>query len=441
MTVLEILNSPWAIIPDRLLQIQGIYARRLDGEDPDLAAIEARIGRPLTNQPAQGYEIMNGAALIPLQGVLGQRMNLMANMSGGTSTQLFARDVQAAAADPAVQSIVLLVDSPGGTVAGTQAAADAVRAVRGVKPIGTYVQGQMASAAAWIGTAADVVAMDSTTAQAGSIGVVATHTDVSRQQEAMGIKTTEIVAGKYKRIASQYGPLTETGAQAMQDQVDYLYSLFVADVAANRGVTPETVLAQMADGRMFIGQQAIDAGLVDRITSLDALIADLNASAAQSQRTPALAVSPMDPRDIAASWAAENPEAAALLRAEGAISERDRIAAVRAVSLPGHEALIETLAADGHTSGEQAAVLVVAAENERQKQAATLRLSDAVAPLSHAEAPEPMKAVEPQPLDPQRIARRAQQIVAAEAQAGNRITVTEACAMARQELDSQPSAA
>jgi signal peptide peptidase SppA len=438
MTVLEILNSPWAIIPDRLLQIQGIYARRLDGEDPDLPGIEARIGRPLTNQPAQGYEILNGAALIPLQGVLGQRMNLMTNMSGGTSTQLFARDVQAAAADPAVQSIVLVVDSPGGTVAGTQAAADAVR---GVKPIGAYVQGQMASAAAWIGTAADVVAMDSTTAQAGSIGVVATHTDVSKQQEAMGIKTTEIVAGKYKRIASQYGPLTETGAQAMQDQVDYLYSLFVADVAANRGVTPETVLAQMADGRMFIGQQAIDAGLVDRITSLDALIADLNASAIQSQPTLALAVSPMDPRELAASWAAENPESAAVLRAEGAISERDRIAAVRSVSLPGHEALIETLAADGHTSGEQAAVLVVAAENERQKQAATLRLSDAVAPLSHAEAPEPMKAVEPKSLDPQRIARRAQQIVATEEQAGNRITVTEACAMARQELDSQPSAA
>jgi hypothetical protein len=149
----------------------------------------------------------------------------------------------------------------------------------------------------------------------------------------------------------------------------------------------------------------------------------------------------MDPRELAASWAAENPESAAVLRAEGAISERDRIAAVRSVSLPGHEALIETLAADGHTSGEQAAVLVVAAENERQKQAATLRLSDAVAPLSHAEAPEPMKAVEPKSLDPQRIARRAQQIVATEEQAGNRITVTEACAMARQELDSQPSAA
>ena len=391
MTVLDILYSPWAIVPDRLTQIQEIVARRAAGEDPDLAAIEARLGKPLNNAAADGYHIQDGAAVIPLTGVLGQRMNLMSNMSGGTSTQLFARDVKAAAADPAVTSIVLLIDSPGGTVAGTQAAADAVRAVRGVKPIGAYVEGMMASAAAWIGTAADVVALESSTTQAGSIGVVATHTDTSKAQEASGIKTTEVVAGKYKRITSQNGPLTESGAQVMQDQVDYLYSEFVSDVAANRGTSPETVLANMADGRMFIGQQAINAGLADQITSLEAFIAQLNASAAsvpEPQRTPDLAVMPMNPTELAASWAADNPEAAAILRAEGAHSERDRIAAVRAVALPGHDALIEQLAADGHTSGPDAAVLVVAAENQRQRQAGTLRLAEAVEPVSFAPAPD-----------------------------------------------------
>jgi len=146
MTVLDVLNAPWAILPNRLEEIQAIYAARSRGEELDIAAIEARIGRPLGADRQQGYEVRNGAALIPLHGVLAQRMNLMTNMSGGTSTELFARDVQTAAADPTVKAIILLADTPGGTVAGTQAAAAAVSAVRGVKPIATIVQDLMARA-------------------------------------------------------------------------------------------------------------------------------------------------------------------------------------------------------------------------------------------------------------------------------------------------------
>ena len=401
MTILDVLSSPWAIVPDRLEEIQSIYAARARGDELDIPAIEARIGRPLSND-SQPYEVRNGTALIPLQGVLGQRMNLMSNISGGTSTELFARDIRAAAADPKVQSIIILADTPGGTVAGTQTAAAAVRAVRGVKPIATLVQGMMASAGAWIGTAADLVVMDSGTAQAGSIGVVATHTDVSQREQQMGIKTTEIVAGRFKRAASQYGPLTETGKAVIQSEVDYLYSLIVADVAANRGTTVADVLERMADGRMFIGQQAVDAGLVDSITSLEELIVQLNSSASANQRSATLALTPMDsnktPNELAAEWSAENPEAAAVLRAEGAASERDRIAGVRAQAMPGHEALIEQLAADGHTSGPEAAVQVLAAVRQAQTAKAAARLAEAPEPVAFAPAPEALEAVQaPEP--------------------------------------------
>lgn len=391
MTVLDVLNSPWAILPDRLEEIQAIYAAWVRDEKPDIAAIEARIGRPLANDQ-QGYEVRNGAALIPLRGVLGQRMNLMSNMSGGTSTELFARDVRTAAADPSVKSIIILADTPGGSVAGTQAAAAAVSAVRGVKPIATLVQGMMASAGVWIGSAVDMIALDSGTAQVGSIGVVATHVDVSQREAAMGVKTTEIVAGKFKRAASQYGPLSETGQKVIQDQVDYLYSLFVADVAANRGVSVEQVLSDMADGRMFIGQQAIDAGLADQIVSLDQLISQLSPSASAGRRATTSAKSSMDsmqtPTEAAAEWSAANPEAAAVLRAEGAETERQRIAAVRAQAMPGHEALIEQLAADGQTTGPEAAVAVLAAEKTIRSSQAAARQADAPPPVAFAPAPD-----------------------------------------------------
>jgi capsid assembly protease len=440
MTVLDVLNSPWAIMPDRLEEIQAIYGARLRGEDADIAAIEARIGRPLNNEP-QGYEVRNGAALVPLRGVLCQRMNLMSNISGGTSTELFSRDIKQALEDPTVRSIIIMADTPGGSVAGTQSAAEVVRSARGVKPIVTFAEGMMASAGVWIGSAADQVILDSGVTQVGSIGVVATHSDVSKREEAMGVKTTEIVAGKYKRIVSQHGPLTETGRETMQEQVDYLYSLFVADVAANRGVDPEKVLENMADGRMFIGQQAVDAGLADGLASLDALIANLNERAAAMELNLISASSSTDvsmtPTEQAAQWVAENPEAAAVLRAEGAVNERDRIAAVRSQSMPGHEALIEALAADGHTSGPEAAVAIVAAENVLRKAQAEARAAEAPAPVAFAPDPETEQAAteaKPAEIDARLLAVKAQQLVKDASASGQRLSFTEAVAQARQDL-------
>jgi len=389
MSILSLLYSPWAILPDHLLEIQAIYAAHLRGEGVDIEALEAKIGRKMDNAP-QGYEVRNGAALIPLRGVIAPKMNLMSQMSGGSSSELFVRDVAAALNDPAVKSLVLMVDSPGGAVAGTPAAAAAVMAARNTKPVSTMAEGTMASAAYWIASAADRVYASSPVDQVGSIGVVATHTDVSGQQQALGLKTTEIVAGRFKRISSQYGPLSEAGQQTMQDQVDYLYSLFVGDVASQRGVTSQKVVADMADGRVFIGRQAVDVGLLDGIATLEEVIAESNDRAAI--RVPLgspypNAVSSMSPNDLAAEWAAENPEAAAVLRTEGATTERDRTAAVRSQSLPGHENLIEKLAADGKTTGAEAAMQVIAADQVRQQGIARARLDDAIDAVPQAAAP------------------------------------------------------
>jgi hypothetical protein len=78
MKLLDVLNSPWAIVPDRYVQVRDIYLRHLGGEkisEDTIRAIEASVGRPLEN-PEQGYEIVNGTALIPVDGVIAARMNL-----------------------------------------------------------------------------------------------------------------------------------------------------------------------------------------------------------------------------------------------------------------------------------------------------------------------------------------------------------------------------
>lgn len=274
MRLIDVVSGPWAIVPDMLVEIQGIYATHLRGEYIDIAKVEAALGRPLANS-RQGAEVIDGVAVIPIQGAIAKRMNLMSEISGGTSTQLAARDLQTALDDPAVKGIILNIDSPGGTIDGTAELADAVYAARGMKPVVAYSDGMICSAAYWIASACQSIHISGDTNTVGSIGVVAGHRDYSGAEAKAGVKTTEITAGQYKRIASQYEPLSDAGRADIQARVDYQYQVFVDTVARNRGVSVETVLNDMADGKLFIGKQAIDAGLVDGASTLDGLIAAL----------------------------------------------------------------------------------------------------------------------------------------------------------------------
>lgn len=270
MKILDVINAPWAITPDKLREIQAIYNSHLHGEKGDIEAIEARLGRPLVSE-RKPYTLTDGVAVIAIEGVIAKRMNLFTQISGGTSTELATQDLQAALADSDVKGVILAIDSPGGTVDGTQALSDQVFAARRVKPIVALASGVMASAAYWIGSAAQAVFISEQTTVTGSIGVVTSHVDMSRAEEQKGVKTTEIYAGKFKRIASSYSPLSDDGRTSIQSQVDYLYSIFVSDVARNRGVSVDAVLQTMADGRVFTGRQGIEAGLVDGVTTLAGL--------------------------------------------------------------------------------------------------------------------------------------------------------------------------
>lgn len=410
MKILDVLNSPWAIVPEKLHEITEVYSRHLRGEKIDIKAVRADMDAAIRlhigdDKPAKPYEVIDGVAVLPFDGVVAKKMNLFSMISGGLSTQLFARDFNAALADDDVGALVLTIDSPGGTVDGTQELARVIMSARdGDKPVVAWVDGMMASAAYWIGSAADAVYLGADTDWVGAIGVVTQHVDYSRLEDRVGIKTTEIYAGKYKRIASDTRPLSEEGHAYLQGQVDYLYSVFVEAVAQQRDVPVEQVIETMADGRIFIGQQAISAGLVDGASTLDALIGQL-AAGEYSPRRMAGAVAPVavtpksdaggassstieaeDDMDITKETIEkDHPAIAEALRGEafaaGAKAERERILAVEAQSLPGHEKLIATLKADGKTSGAEAAVQILAAEKAAGTARAQALADDAPAPV------------------------------------------------------------
>lgn len=432
MKLLDILLAPWALEPAMLREMQTVYAAHLRGDKIDVDAIEARLNRPLANEQ-QEYTIRDGGvAVLPIEGVIAPKANLFTRISGGASAQLLTQQVESAIADPRVRALVLAIDSPGGSVFGSPELAAAVRELSSVKPIVAVSDGQMASAAYWIGSAANAVYISGPTVQVGSIGVVATHNFNPRMAEG----TTEITAGKYKRIATSNAPLSTEGREYMQAQVDHLYTVFIDAVAAHRDTDADTVLEHMADGRVFIGQQAIDRGLVDGVSTVDAMVEKLASNpAAFSKRRKAQVLVAADiesqgagdaPQDATTQQdegnvmpltkeqiEAEHADIAQAFRAEGAAAERERIQAVEEQVMPGHEALIASMKFDGKSTGGEAALAVLAAEKtERQKQAADLK-SDAPAPLPQ----RPAATVEPVagPLSRADLDKKAKEYMAAHA--------------------------
>jgi len=375
MNIIDVLNSPWALPSEKYAEIRALYERHAHGDKVDIAALEAQLGRPMDKQ-YRALEVVDGVGILTIDGLMAKRMNLMAAISGGTSTQLLQRDFGLAMSDPEVHSILLVIDSPGGEVSGTQEFCNQIFEARGIKPIVAVCEGTMASAAYWIASSADEMYISSGTAQVGSIGVVASHTDMSKAEANRGVKITEIAAGKYKRVASEHEPLSAEGHDVLKDQVDQIYTVFVDDVARNRGVSSEKVLSEMADGRIFIGQKAIDAGLVDGKRTTQQALQKLKDDR-QQLLYPKRSASALNPggstMSIPATPTAVLPADVEAMRTQakaegfkaGAEAERARIQAVEEQLMPGHEELVAKLKFDGKTTGEQAAVQILAAEKKK----------------------------------------------------------------------------
>ncbi len=317
MKLADIVNGYWAITPDMLTEIQGIYATHLRGDKIDIAKVEAALGRPLANSQ-QGSVVQDGVAVISVQGAIAKKMNLMSEISGGASSQVIANDFAAAINDPTVRGVILNIDSPGGTVDGTSELADAIFQARGTKPVVAYSDGMIASAAYWIASACDSIYISGDTNPVGSIGVVSGHRDYSGAEAKQGVKTTEITAGKFKRVASQYEPLSADGKAEIQAKVDYLYTAFVNTVARNRGVSADAVLSGMADGRVFLGKQAIDNGLVDGVSTVPGIIASITNGAIKPKVAGALPQKRSGKKMTKTEILEQFPEAAAEIVADAA---------------------------------------------------------------------------------------------------------------------------
>lgn len=250
--------QPWAITQEWLATIMAVAAREVG----DLEAVEARLGRPLQN--TRTVTQRGAAAVIPVIGPIFRRANLFTRLSGATSIEILAKDFTAALENPAVQAIVLDLDSPGGEVAGVNEFAQMVADARAQKPVIAYVGSMAASAAYWIASAASEIVVDAT-AMLGSIGVVmALPSD-------RPVGEIEFTSSQSPNKRVDVG--SSAGRRQVQDLVDATAAVFVEAVARNRGTTPARVLADFGAGGLLVGREAVAAGMADRLGSLESILA------------------------------------------------------------------------------------------------------------------------------------------------------------------------
>lgn len=199
----------------------------------------------------------------PIVGGDGDNSLGLSNSSNATSGELM-RQFRKARKDKDVKAVLLRIDSPGGSAAATQEAATELQKLKDSgKPVVVSMGDTAASGAYWLAAYGDKVYANPSTIT-GSIGVYMSYYDVQGLSDKVGVKEEKIKSGPHKDIFSPFRPMTEEERQLTQDMVNNMYDQFVAVVAKERHMD-EGKVRQLADGRVFTGTQAQQAGLVDEL--------------------------------------------------------------------------------------------------------------------------------------------------------------------------------
>lgn len=264
--------TPWVIMEEKLQAILSVLDGTVEIQSREIPPAPEPYLLQLAGSPAapSGGKV----SVIPVYGILAQRMDMILSASGGTATERLGKQIDAAVADTEVRAIVLDMDSPGGDVASIPELAAKIYAGRQKKRIVAVANSMMASGAYWLGAAAtEVVASPSSSV--GSVGVFVVHMDASKANETEGVTYTVIRAGKFKAEGLPVEPLTPEARDFYQERVNETYDMFVKALADYRDVSVKVVRDSYGQGRTLSAAGAKAAGMVDRVATLEETLARL----------------------------------------------------------------------------------------------------------------------------------------------------------------------
>lgn len=277
----QIFNRPHMMTPELMAMAVEFSRVELMGAELAMPSQAAHPANPphMVNMAIQAYEPSNGnededdeededdlsmsaLTVIPVAGPLVPRTGNLQMCQQMTAYETVATQLDAALADPQCQQIIFDIDSPGGASTGAFELANKIRAAGQLKPTTAIVNFSAFSGAYLIAAACNDISL-SQSGGVGSIGVIAQHMDVSRMNEAMGIKITAVYRGDKKNNLSPNQPLDESSMAELDSMVERTYQQFVGAVANFRSLPQSQVIDTQAG--LYFGQDAIEAGLADRL--------------------------------------------------------------------------------------------------------------------------------------------------------------------------------
>lgn len=212
-------------------------------------------------------QVVDGVGVVSVQGsLMDGEYGIVGSWFGITGYGDIQKALVSAVRNADVRSILLVVKSGGGAVAGVSETAKLIQSVDKIKPVVTYSPSTMASAALWLGLAAREAHI-SETAIAGSIGTLTVMVSRHRMLQQDGIDAEVIRSGKFKSLGHAAEPMSDLAKEETQKTIDYLADIFLGFVADRRGVNKIAADTKFGQGRTFVGAQAAAVGLVDGVSS------------------------------------------------------------------------------------------------------------------------------------------------------------------------------
>lgn len=270
--------------------IDPAYARM----DP---AESARLFVPRAQQAVGHFDTSGGRKQVGVVQIVGPTDKIL---------DLQVRDeVNALAAHESVGEILVYIDSPGGTVQGAHDLYESIRRASAVKRVTAFAEDTCASAAYEAACGATEIVCNPTCA-VGSIGTYVVMADASRMFEKMGVDIIVVRSGPNKGTGIQGAKITAEEVAQVQQYVDSINRHFLAAVAKGRRMSIERV-RDVADGRVFVGAEAVAAGLADRVAMFEDVLGEI---AERNAPKPALSPAVQAQADYAKLVAEYGPETA-----------------------------------------------------------------------------------------------------------------------------------
>lgn len=297
--LLAITNGMWLIQPEFVFASAGLVQRVLNGEqiyayDDDSDDDEVKFKGAFCISPLGA--VSYGSRYNPFQeaqpgstAVIGMSGPIMKyDNCGDPGTKTYASLIEKAGRHPNINSVIIVADSPGGTVDGTMDLAAQVKKFKQTynKPILTFVDGLMASAMYWIGSGADEIIANNETATIGSIGTMLSFADVQPMWEKEGVKFHYITADASVDKNKDFQEARKGNYGLVKEKLNAINDVFLSSVKSNRAGKLDLKKENVLTGKTYLAQDALDAGLIDSINTFEYAVSRAQALAKGETSAP-----------------------------------------------------------------------------------------------------------------------------------------------------------